>query len=515
MYIYILNHNVVSEHVDCQEKLHKLTEIAQMCSDAEALDDLANRHVAQLSAENIMLWCLYIDNFTFNQPVGEHLATEYHIRRLKRFSEAFFVKDLPKKHIIDYEPGENYQTIHDLIKQSAYYQQLPELAVSCDELDGLPDQLPIVFEENYVLNSAPKLDHQNSTGGISTNSNHTDKFFSTYSQFSVRSRGSGKNSQSSSTENSTTNAHSDAPGLNSSKKLHKKLKKKLLSTGDVFLDSNTSKRAITLVSYKKTATDDQLNLHGSSGSGSIATEQIDLNSSLNSSMMSRANSVNSHHKKLSQIKADLLNSNNSSSEFKDAKPSADDSNLSFGLDQLDLSNINNSSSNLNANDDYVSDGCEDEQACSKDANEAAAPVDFSIKSRALYESFRGKMNTLEKKPGSIGPVTDGVRKLSQNSTSSGGETALARTSSSNRRTSSLSTNSSNHLNDSSRSLDVNLLNGAKRSNLVNNVVIDRALKENIELNKSSNEQLSLSNQSVSLQPSPQKSFHFIGENLFK
>ena len=59
------------------------------CSDPETLDDLANRHVAQCSAENIMQWCLYIDNFSLNQITSPFLASEYHNKRvrilLKRF----------------------------------------------------------------------------------------------------------------------------------------------------------------------------------------------------------------------------------------------------------------------------------------------------------------------------------------------------------------------------------------------------------------------------------------------
>ena len=64
------------EFIDCQEKMHKLSEIANMCSDAEALDDLANRNVAQCSAENIMQWCTFLENFSFSQQAAPHLASE-------------------------------------------------------------------------------------------------------------------------------------------------------------------------------------------------------------------------------------------------------------------------------------------------------------------------------------------------------------------------------------------------------------------------------------------------------
>jgi hypothetical protein len=68
--------------VNCKEKYSKLCEIITECSDAEALDDLANRHVAQCSAENIMLWCIYLDNFTLNDDISPQLALEYHNKRV-------------------------------------------------------------------------------------------------------------------------------------------------------------------------------------------------------------------------------------------------------------------------------------------------------------------------------------------------------------------------------------------------------------------------------------------------
>lgn len=70
------------EFVDCKDKQRKLCQIIQNCNDPESIDDLANRHVAQCSAENIMLWCLYLDNFSLNQTTSPYLATEYHNKRV-------------------------------------------------------------------------------------------------------------------------------------------------------------------------------------------------------------------------------------------------------------------------------------------------------------------------------------------------------------------------------------------------------------------------------------------------
>ena len=72
----------IADIVNCKEKYSKLCEIINECSDAESLDDLANRHVAQCSAENIMLWCIYLDNFTLNDDISAQLALEYHNKRV-------------------------------------------------------------------------------------------------------------------------------------------------------------------------------------------------------------------------------------------------------------------------------------------------------------------------------------------------------------------------------------------------------------------------------------------------
>jgi len=89
--------------VDCQAKMQKISEIARGCGDAESLDDIANRHVAQCSAENIMQWCTYVDTFSLSQEIAPQLASEYHKQRLKRFSETFFVREHAKKNLNEYE----------------------------------------------------------------------------------------------------------------------------------------------------------------------------------------------------------------------------------------------------------------------------------------------------------------------------------------------------------------------------------------------------------------------------
>jgi hypothetical protein len=46
--------------------------------------------------------------------------------------------------------SDSYITLNDVIRQSTYFQQLPDLIVASDDLDGTPDTMPIIFEETYI-----------------------------------------------------------------------------------------------------------------------------------------------------------------------------------------------------------------------------------------------------------------------------------------------------------------------------------------------------------------------------
>jgi hypothetical protein len=372
------------ELVDCQKKLEQLKSEIKTCSDYEEIDDIANRHVAQCSAENIMLWCHYLDHFSLNQSINQHLASQYHIKRVKRFSESFFIKDFTRKHIIDIEPSENYQTFNDLIKQSDYFQLLPYLQISCDDLDGLPEQMPIIFEENYISS----IDSTNS--GLK---NTKDSFFTTPKI---------PQENCSVSADSTYISHSN--GKNVNKRLHKK------NHNEFFLESS-QKKSITLVSYKKKSDD--------------FADHSDFK--LNPKNLT----CNDHKVKISQIKADLnktaqeesskedlfkvIEENQYNSDYSSLNETACDNvkninNLTTNDhaeigSQLTISNLSfEENSNIDTNkqsklrDDLVSNQENITDISRRCDISIQRPIDFSLKSRVLYDSFRGKMNTLERRP---------------------------------------------------------------------------------------------------------------------
>ncbi len=63
--------------------------------DIHTIDNLAHAHIAQCSAENIMLWCHFIQTFGLHEMTGNVLAKEYHIKRVRnkqnRITQSFAI----------------------------------------------------------------------------------------------------------------------------------------------------------------------------------------------------------------------------------------------------------------------------------------------------------------------------------------------------------------------------------------------------------------------------------------
>jgi trimeric autotransporter adhesin len=204
-----------------------------------------------------------------------------------------------------------------MIRQSTYYQQLPELIISCDDLDGSPENIPIIFEDNYVSSN----NEQQQYSPLSSNSfifssndsvarkNSTSLMF--MRQNSLRSSTASKQRKSSfsSNEMSMTSAQHQQQQQqhlsDSSNKLHKRLKKKIIN-GDVI--TNDKKKAVQLVSYRKV--NDYFNDQVSVNTGSTVASTTNTDSGGSSNSVGSGNSFldsqqNSVQSKLNKIKADL------------------------------------------------------------------------------------------------------------------------------------------------------------------------------------------------------------------
>ncbi|KAK8731299.1 hypothetical protein OTU49_007529, partial [Cherax quadricarinatus] len=111
----------------------------------------ANSDIAQLCAENIMLWQHFLTVVMSCEPVRQHLARQHHIQRVKRFAEAFFVIDNPRPSASGcYDSNyQNYVAVSEAVRRSRYLNLMPPLAVECTEMDGDVSTLPVIFEDQY------------------------------------------------------------------------------------------------------------------------------------------------------------------------------------------------------------------------------------------------------------------------------------------------------------------------------------------------------------------------------
>ena len=201
--------------------------------------------------------------------------------------ESFFTKDMSRKSLMDYEVTDNYVSLNDLIRQSQYFQRINELIISCDDLDGLPESIPIIFEENYLplgfhastsssMSSqlSASTNNNNNSGEQQsmtiTNLNLTNSAYKdagiVFTKQPMRSQLNSINfSEASSRSNSTSSKkNSSRQELNSesgsslnensisssSKNLHKKLKKKL-THGDLIETINKQINTTSFVSKSK------------------------------------------------------------------------------------------------------------------------------------------------------------------------------------------------------------------------------------------------------------------------
>ena len=137
--------------VDCRKRMKKLIEVAQGLETEEDFLLKANSDISQLCAENILLWNKFLDAFTLREVIRRHLAQVSHSHRLRRFAEGFFTMTNPRKSALCCLDAkhQHYTLVTEAVRKSAYFTGLPDLTVSCKDLDGTHETLPIIFEDIY------------------------------------------------------------------------------------------------------------------------------------------------------------------------------------------------------------------------------------------------------------------------------------------------------------------------------------------------------------------------------
>ena len=138
--------------VDCRRRMKKLIEVAQTLETEEDFLLKANSDISQLCAENILLWNKFLDAFTSREVIRRHLAQINHSHRIKRFAEGFFSMTNPRKSALCCLEAkqQHYAVVSEAVRRSHYFSHLPHLTVSCRDLDGTSETLPIIFEDIYT-----------------------------------------------------------------------------------------------------------------------------------------------------------------------------------------------------------------------------------------------------------------------------------------------------------------------------------------------------------------------------
>ncbi|XP_068967061.1 protein FAM135A isoform X1 [Bombus flavifrons] len=149
----------------CQQRALELAQNTHKEITKLQMMDTEETDVAQLCAQNIVLWQHFLEAFSGREAVHQHLAKIHHQLRVKRFTEGFFVLENPRSSAWGcYDANyQSYQAVSEAARRSRYLSSLPPLPVHCPELDGDLHSLPLIFEDQYV---DMKQRHRNSVPGI-------------------------------------------------------------------------------------------------------------------------------------------------------------------------------------------------------------------------------------------------------------------------------------------------------------------------------------------------------------
>ncbi|KAG5443287.1 Protein fam135b [Clonorchis sinensis] len=155
--------------VDSLDFSHKLEQLVETMMAQTTDEDMANQislDVSRLSSQNTVLIKQLCKSCALQPKVATYLRRKTHQIRMKRFAESFFCQELSLVHLLAvYDPNTvGHEALANEVRQSAYFQHLPSLPVSCRELDGDTTSLPIIFEDIYLSPPIDSTDVKESGG---------------------------------------------------------------------------------------------------------------------------------------------------------------------------------------------------------------------------------------------------------------------------------------------------------------------------------------------------------------
>ncbi|XP_071835909.1 protein FAM135A-like isoform X2 [Apostichopus japonicus] len=169
------------ESTNTTARLDIMCEIIRGLINSDDIVEAVNTSMAQLSGEVCLLWTQFIEFFGQNQRVVLYLRQQYHQQRMHRFAEGFFHSNHSPMELItqSHFTPQDYTHVTHTYRTSTYCNSIQPLPISCTELDGIPNEIPVIFEDVFSYNATTPVDHELNGTDSNTEASSTSAQLST------------------------------------------------------------------------------------------------------------------------------------------------------------------------------------------------------------------------------------------------------------------------------------------------------------------------------------------------
>lgn len=159
------------ETTNVSARLDIMCEIIRGLINPDDIVEAVNTSMAQLSGEVCLLWTQFLEFFGQNPRVVSFLRQEYHQQRMQRFAEGFFHSNHSPMDLItqSHFTPQDYTHVTNSYRSSSYCESIQALPVECTELDGIPNEIPVIFEDVFSYDASTPDGSDGKDGAAETN----------------------------------------------------------------------------------------------------------------------------------------------------------------------------------------------------------------------------------------------------------------------------------------------------------------------------------------------------------